>query len=72
MAYPQKEKLHSFSEQERLCLEKISRSQNLPAAQVARAREFLEVANNHSFAQAARLAGRKSGQAVVNLVRTFK
>jgi hypothetical protein len=35
MAHPQKEKLRSFSEQDHYCLEKISRSQSLPAAQVA-------------------------------------
>ena len=71
MAYAQKEKLRSFSEQEHHYLEKISRSQCLPAAQVARAIELLSVADNHSFAQAARLAGRKSGQAVAHLVSAF-
>ncbi len=42
-----------------------------PAAHVARAKELLSVAEGSSFAEAARRAGRKSGDAVCKLVARF-
>jgi transposase len=56
---------------ERRHLDHLSRSRTDPAAQVARAKELLAVADGASFEAAARLAGRKSGDAVAHLVSRF-
>jgi transposase len=52
-------------------LERLGRSQTAPTAQVARAKALLAVAAGHQFTEAARLAGRKSGDAVAHLVARF-
>jgi len=56
---------------ERAWLERISRSQNEPAAHVIRAKEILAVAGGHKETEAARLAGIKSGDTVSKLVERF-
>jgi transposase len=67
----QKDPLRPLTSDERLHLDHVSRSRTDPAAQVARAKELLAVANGASFEGAARLAGRKSGDAVAHLVARF-
>ena len=52
-------------------LTQLSRSQAAPAAQVARAIMLLAVARGDDYQQAARAAGRRSGDAVSHLVARF-
>jgi len=52
-------------------LERVSRAFGLPAALVARSKALLAVANGHSYVDAARLAGRRTGDAVAGLVSLF-
>jgi transposase len=63
--------LRPLSTEERSELERLSRAQAEPAALVARAKALLAVADGHSYAEAAGLAGRKSGDAVCQLVSRF-
>src|SRR5579871_3090421 len=67
----QKDPLRPLTTEEHLALEQMSRSRTDPAAQVARAKEVLAVADGASFEAAARAAGRKSGDAVAHLVARF-
>lgn len=71
MPRPQKEPLRSLTADEGVALERLSRAHAEPAARVARAKALLAVANGHSFTDAARAAGRKSGDAVAQLVARF-
>jgi transposase len=71
MAGHQKDPLRPLTSDERQSLEQVSRSHTEPAAQVARAKELLVVADGASFEAAARAAGRKSGDAVAHLVARF-
>ena len=71
MAAHQKEPLRPLTRDERLDLERLSRSHTDPAAHVARAKELLAVANGASYEAAARAAGRRSGDAVARLVARF-
>jgi len=71
MTYNRKNPLRELSEEERSWLERISRSQSEPAAHVIRAKEILYVAEGATYSKAARLAGRKSGDAVCHLVKRF-
>jgi len=52
-------------------LERLSRSDAEPAAHVARAKALLAVAEGRTYTEAARAAGRKSGDAVSHLVSRF-
>src|SRR5579859_6320634 len=67
----QNDPLRPLTLDERRYLEHVSRSRTDPAAHVARAKELLAVADGASFEDAARLAGRKSGDAVAHLVARF-
>jgi len=71
MTRRQKDPLRKLTDQERLWLVRISRSQAEPAAHVARAKALLAVANGQSYTDAARAAGRRSGEAVSHLVSRF-
>ena len=71
MPRPQHTPLRVLTAGERVQLEQISRSHTAPAAEVARAKALLAVAAGHRFTEAARLAGRKSGDAVAHLVTRF-
>lgn len=71
MPRPQKDPLRPLAPDEHAWLERLSRSHAEPAAQVARAKALLAVAAGHRFTEAARLAGRKSGDAVAHLVARF-
>ena len=62
MTRRQKDPLRTLTDQERHELERLSRAQAEPAAPVARAKALLAVADGQSFTDAARTAGRRSGQ----------
>lgn len=71
MSRRKKDPLRSLTAEERIWLERISRSQSEPASHVARAKQILGVANGYLYQEAAFLSGRKSGDAVSNLVKRF-
>ena len=71
MPRQQKDPLRGVTEEERLCLEQLSRAQREAAAHVARAKALLAVADGMSFSDAARTAGRRSGDAIAHLVARF-
>lgn len=71
MTRRQKDPLRPLTDQERRELERLSRAQAEPAALVARAKALLAVANGQSCTDAARRAGRRSGDAVAQLVARF-
>ncbi len=67
----QKDPLRPLTADERAHLEHLSRSHTEPAAHVARAKALLAVADGRRFTEAARVAGRRSGDAVAQLVVRF-
>jgi transposase len=67
----QKDPLRPLTTDERTFLERISRSQTEPAAHVTRAKALLAVADGRRFTDAARAVGRRSGDAVAQLVARF-
>src|SRR5262245_17348972 len=67
----QKEPLRPLSDEERGVLEHLGRSSREPAVVVARAKAVRAVAAGASYTQAARAAGRPSGDAVGRLVARF-
>ena len=71
MSRVQKDPLRPLRPEERSHLERVSRAFGLPAALVARAKALLAVANGHSYIEAARLASRRTGDAVAALVSLF-
>ena len=66
-----KDPLRPLTEEERSVLEQISRSHSDPAIHVARSKGLLAVADGKSYTEAARTAGRRSGDAVSQLVSRF-
>jgi len=71
MSRCQKEPLRLLSTPERTQLARLSRAHAEPAAVVARARAVLAVADGQTFTAAARMAGRRSGDAVAQVVARF-
>lgn len=71
MARRQNNPLRVLTEEERASLYAISRSLTQPAAHVVRAKALLAVSEGYSFSEAARRAGRRSGDAVSQLVARF-
>ena len=71
MSRRRKDPLRTLTEPERAELLRLSRSASAPAAQVARATALLAVATGSDYQDAARAAGRKSGDAVAHLVARF-
>ena len=71
MTRRKKKPLRTLTKEERYWLERICRSRSEPAGHVARAKEILAVADGNSYVQAAQIAGRKSGDAVSQLVERF-
>lgn len=71
MTRRQKEPLRPLTADEQRWLERISRSHSDPASHVARAKAILAVAQGASFTQAAQAAGRRSNDAVAQLVARF-
>jgi hypothetical protein len=71
MCRPPKDPLRPLSQEERKLLEQLSRCLTMPADQVIHAKEVLAVADGYTFTDAAKLAGRKSGDAVAHLIARF-
>jgi transposase len=71
MTRRQKDPLRPLTSEERRWLGRIARSYAEPASHVARAKALLAVADGKSYARAAKEAGRRSGDAVSNLVSRF-
>src|SRR3954466_14782093 len=71
MSRRQKDPLRPLSEAERTSLSRLSQSQIAPAAQVARARALLAVAEGQSYTAAAQLVGREVGDTVARWVAGF-
>ena len=71
MSRRQKHPLRKLKKDERLWLKRIARSTSEPASHVARAKQLLAVADGFSYTAAAHLAGRKSGDAVAQLIARF-
>jgi transposase len=71
MSRRKKDPLRALSAEERAELERLSRSSREPAEVVAHAKAVLAVANGASYTEAATLAGRRSGDAVAQLVTRF-
>jgi hypothetical protein len=71
MARQQAQPLRKLTKAERRELTALSRSRTAPAAHAVRAKLLLLVADGHSFQEAARSAGRRSGDAVAHLVARF-
>jgi transposase len=71
MTRRQNDPLRPLTEEERELLVRISRSHAQPASYVARAKALLAVAEGNSYTEAAKSAGRRSGDAVSKLVWRF-
>jgi transposase len=71
MPRPQKDPLRRLTIAERRELTRLRRSRTAPAADVTRAALVLLVNDGHSYQDAARAVGRKSGDAVAHLVTRF-
>jgi transposase len=71
MSRRKKDPLRALTEPERQQLVHLSRSQSAPAAEVIRAKILLAVARGDDYRDAARSAGRRSGDAVAHLVARF-
>jgi transposase len=71
MSRRQKDPLRLLNEAERTSLSQLSRSQSAAAAQVARARALLAVAEGQSYTAAAQLVGREVGDTVARWVVGF-
>lgn len=63
--------LRALPNDERRGLSQLSRSRRSPAAQVARARALLAVAEGQSYTTAAQLVGRRTGDTVARWVARF-
>lgn len=66
-----KDPLRPLKPEEQEILEQIARAQSEPASHVARAKALLAVAAGKSYVEAARAAGRRSNDAVSQLVSRF-
>ncbi len=80
MSRRKKDPLRALTKEEQEWLKRISRSRSEPVTHVARARQILSapaqyirdwVADGHNYTEAALLSGRKSGDAVSQLVSRF-
>jgi transposase len=71
MAHPQKEPLRPLTEFEHTVLQQVARSRSASAGHVERAKVLLAVADGARFTDAARAAGRRSGDGVALLVARF-
>src|SRR3712207_2628196 len=71
MSRRQTDPLRRLDDTERTALFRLSRSRRAAAAQVARARALLAVADGQSYTAAARLAGREAGDTVARWVAGF-
>jgi transposase len=72
MSRRRKDPLRALTDDEQVGLERVGRATRAPAALVTRARALLAVAEGGSYTEAARRVGRRSGDAVGELVARFK
>lgn len=71
MSRRKKEPLRALTQDEQQSLHQLSRSQSAPAVQVTRAKILLAVAEGADYQDAAQSVGRRSIEAVSNLVARF-
>lgn len=71
MSRRQKQPLRQLSEDEHRWLRRIARSTSEPSGHVVRAKQLLAVSAGASYTKAAQLTGRKSNDAVAQLVARF-
>jgi transposase len=71
MSRRRKEPLRALTDDERASLEQLGRAMSVPAGVVARARALVAVADGASYTEAAQRVGRRSGDAVADLVARF-
>ncbi len=71
MSRRRKDPLRPLTEEERTVLIQIARAQSEPASHVARAKMLLAVADGQTYQAAAEMAGRRSNDAVSQLMRRF-
>src|SRR5687768_15259848 len=71
MAQRRRIRLRSITAAERAALERAARAGSAAVDRVARAKALLAVADGATFVDAARVAGRRSGDAVAHLVERF-
>jgi len=71
MSRRKKDPLRPLTDDEAAILTRISRAHSEPAARVARATMLLAVSRGDDYQDAARVAGRRSGDAVSHLVARF-
>ena len=71
MTRRQKDPLRPLTAAEHAALDRLSRSHSEPASHVARAKALLAVAAGETYTAAAHAAGRRSGDAVAQLVTRF-
>src|SRR5918995_4277048 len=71
MSRRQTDPLRTLDDAERAALSRLGRSRSAPAAQVARARALLAVAEGQSYTAAAQLVGREVGDTVARWVAGF-
>jgi transposase len=71
MSRRRKDPLRPLSDAERTTLARLSRSRSASAAQVARARALLAVAEGQSYTAAAQLVGRQTGDTVARWAAGF-
>src|ERR1051325_9097238 len=71
MSQRQKDPLRAMTEEEEAWLQRIARATCEPATHVIRAKQLIAVAAGQSYSRAARLTGRRSGDAVAQLVWRF-
>jgi transposase len=71
MTHRRKDPLRLLTQEERKLLEQIARAESEPASHVARAKALLAVAAGKTYGAAAQAAGRRSNDAVSQLVSRF-
>jgi transposase len=71
MSRRRKDPLRALTDSERSSLEELGRATSAPAGAVARARALVAVAEGCSYTEAARRVGRRSGDAIGELVARF-
>src|SRR5215216_3795495 len=71
MSRRRKDPLRALTDVERTSLEQLGRATSAPSGVVARARALVAVADGCSYTEAARRVGRRSGDAVGELVARF-
>ena len=71
MTRRRKDTLRVLTKEEREVLEQIARARSEPASHVARAKSLLAVADGKTYGEAAKAAGRRSDDAVSQLVSRF-